>query len=105
MIQRDYSLVAGHLGCTYAYGHREAATVADRRTVTGPSHRDLSAVTCTRQNVRQMLAGMLLPAPVEDVEDENKREVGLNLERVLWHDGVGVCYGVSGPFPEHVTAL
>ena len=49
-----------------------------------------------------------MPAPVEDVEDENKREVGLNalnVEQVLWHDGVGVCYGVSGPFPEHVTAL
>ena len=100
MIQHDYSLVAGHLVCTYAYGHRGGC---DRRTVTGASHCDLSVVTCRRQNVRQMLAGMLLPAPAEDMEDENKREVGV--ERVPCHDGVGVCYGVSGPFPEHVTAL
>lgn len=49
-----------------------------------------SVVTCTRPDVRQLLAGML---PAEDVEDENKREAGV--ERVVCQGGVGVC--ASGP--------
>lgn len=52
-----------------------------------------SVVTCTRPDVHQLLAGMLSLAPVEDVEDENKRDVGV--ERVVCQGGVGVC--ASGP--------
>ena len=42
-----------------------------------------------------MLKGMLLPAPMEDVEDENNREVGV--ERVVCQSGVGVFVSASGP--------